>query len=124
MKVSRLYLALTVLLAPLTACSDDEPTAPVAVVPSAPTAVVASIGDALVSLAFAPPASDGGSPVTTYIATCAGGGATFTGSASASPVVVSGLTNGTEYSCAVAAGNIVGMSAASASVTATPAAAQ
>jgi hypothetical protein len=120
----RTYLAPFLLVALLSACGDDEPTATLILAPSEPTAVVATIGDGSVSLAFSPPASDGGAPITTYVATCAGGGASVTGNGAASPVTVSGLTNGTEYSCTVAAGNSAGTGVASASVAVTPAAAQ
>jgi Fibronectin type III domain len=114
-----------VTLALLGACDDDDPpVAPIVTVPGAPTAVVASIGNASVSLAFTAPTSDGGAPITTYVATCTASGASLTGSATSSPIAVTGLTNGTAYSCSVAAGNSVGLGAASESVTVTPAASE
>ena len=103
------------------ACSDDKsPAAPVVIAPGAPTAVVATIGNASVSLSFSPPASDGGAQVTTYVATCTTSGASVTGSFLSSPVVVTALVNGSTYSCAVAAGNSVGLGALSESVSVTP----
>jgi Tol biopolymer transport system component len=99
----------------------SAPSAPVtpATVPDAPTAVVATRGNAQVSVAFTAPGVDGGSAVTGYTATC--------GSASrddtSSPIVVTGLTNGTPVSCRVVARNAIGDGAASApSNTVTPAA--
>ena len=92
-------------------------------VPGAPTIGAATAGTGSVSIAFTAPASNGGSAVTGYVASCAGAGATITGSSTASPVIVSGLTNGVTYSCTVAAANSIGTSAASAAVSVTPLAA-
>lgn len=112
------------------ACSSAEqksaPTAavpPVAsgpTVPGAPTAVVATRGDGMVSLAFLAPSSNGGTPVTRYDASCTAAADTRSASASASPVVIRGLTNGTAYTCAVTAVNSVGRGASSNPVTITP----
>jgi uncharacterized protein (TIGR03437 family) len=68
-------------------------------------------------VAYTASASTGGSAITGYTATCNPG--THTG-AGASPISVSGLTNGTQYTCSVAAANSVGSSAASSTVTVTP----
>lgn len=87
-----------------------------ATTPDAPTAVVATRGNAQVSVAFAPPAGDGGSAVTGYVARC--GSASQGGTAS--PLTVAGLSNGVAVTCTVAAVNEIGegtASAASASVT-------
>ena len=90
-----------------------------ATVPDAPTSAVATRGNAQVSVAFIPPTVDGGSAVTGYTATC--GSASQNGPTS--PIVVTGLTNGTPVSCRITAHNAVGDSAASApSNTVTPAA--
>ena len=83
-----------------------------ATTPSAPTAVTATAGDAAASVAFTPPASNGGAPITGYTVTASPGGATATGSAS--PIVVNGLTNGTRYTFVVTATNSAGPGAASA----------
>jgi trimeric autotransporter adhesin len=121
MHIRSLRLASTLLLALCTACSSDDPTTSL-VAPSAPTAVAASIGNASLSIAFAPPASDGGSAIITYTATCSDANGSVVANGSASPVVVTGLTNGTEYRCTVAATNSVGTGEPSEAVTAMPAA--
>jgi Fibronectin type III domain len=123
MTIRLLRLIPALLVVTFAACdSDDTPTTPQALAPGAPTAVSATIGDASVSLTFAPPTSDGGAAITGYTATCSSAaGAAVTGSGSASPLTVSGLTNGTEYACVVAATNSVGVGAASTSVMVMPA---
>jgi phosphatidylethanolamine-binding protein (PEBP) family uncharacterized protein len=94
--------------------------APVLTVPSAPTGVSATAGDGSASMAFSAPASDGGATITGYTARCTLGAAAVTASAAASPVVVSGLVNGSVYSCTVSASNTQGSGAASAAVSVTP----
>ena len=58
------------------------------------------------SVSFTPPVSTGGSPIMDYTVTSIPGGLTGTGTAS--PIVVSGLTNGTSYTFTVHATNIDG----------------
>ena len=87
-----------------------------ATVPDAPILVGPVPGNAQATVLFAPPAFDGGSPITSFTATCGA----FSASAAASPIVVGGLTNGTTYSCSVVAINAVGTSVASASMNVTP----
>ncbi len=89
-----------------------------AIAPDAPTIGTASGSDMQVSIAFTVPASNGGSPITQYTATCNAGN--FTGTGSASPVIVSGLTNGMAYTCSVTATNSAGPSNASGTVMVTP----
>ena len=89
-------------------------------VPGAPTIGTATAGNGSASIAFGAPASNGGAAITGYTATCTAGAASKTGTATASPVSVSGLTNGTAYSCSVTATNSVGTGAASGSVSVTP----
>ena len=91
-------------------------------VPDAPTAVSATEGDAQATVSFTAPANNGGATITAYTVTSSPGG--FTQSGAASPITVSGLTNGTAYTFTVVATNSVGISVASAaSNSVTPAAA-
>jgi len=82
-----------------------------ATVPSSPTAVSASAGDGYAVVSFTAPVTDGGSAVTGYTITSSPGGLTATGTAS--PITVTGLSNGTTYTFAVTANNSVGTSDAS-----------
>ncbi|MBL8522314.1 MAG: hypothetical protein JNN20_01360 [Betaproteobacteria bacterium] len=89
-------------------------------VPGAPTAFMGTAGNQRVIVGFAPPAINGGAPITGYTLTCTAG--SFTGSATgaASPLAIGGLTNGTAYDCSVTASNAVGSGAASAPISITP----
>ena len=78
----------------------------------------AIVGNTQVFIAFTLPVFDGGATISGYTATCNPGA--LTGSATFSPVTVSGLTNNTAYTCAVTASNAVGASAASQTATVTP----
>jgi outer membrane autotransporter protein len=83
-----------------------------AVAPGAPTVGTATAGNTQATVSFTAPASDGGSPITIYTVTSNPGGLTGTGSAS--PVTVTGLTNGTAYTFTVTATNGTTTGAASA----------
>jgi hypothetical protein len=67
-------------------------------------------------VSFTPPASNGGSAITSYTATCGA----FSASGAASPITVTGLTNGTTYSCSAKATNAFGTGPSSGSVSVTP----
>jgi RHS repeat-associated protein len=82
-----------------------------AAVPGAPTIATATAGNAAAFVAFTPPTNTGGSAITSYTATSSPGG--FTGSGPASPITVSGLTNGTAYTFTVKATNATGTGSAS-----------
>lgn len=82
-----------------------------ATVPGAPTGVSAVAGNALATVTFTAPASDGGSAITGYTATSNPSG--FTGNGSASPITVTGLINGTAYTFTVTATNSIGTGPAS-----------
>lgn len=94
------------------------------VAPSVPTSVVATAGDTLASIAFVAPVNIGGSVITGYtVTTNPAHVAPVNGTAS--PIVITGLTNGQGYTFTVTANNIVGSGAASvASNSITPAATQ
>lgn len=83
-----------------------------ATVPDAPTIGTATAGDTTASVAFTPPANNGGSAITGYTATSTP--SSITGTGPSSPIAVSGLSNGTAYTFTVHATNAVGNSAESA----------
>ncbi|MCM0755717.1 autotransporter domain-containing protein [Desulfovibrio aminophilus] len=102
--------------APAPQVSQSFTVAPVA--PGAPTIGAATAGDHQATVSFTAPASTGGAAITSYTVTASPGGNTGTGAAS--PITVSGLTNGTSYTFTVTATNSAGTgpaSAASAGVT-------
>ena len=84
----------------------------VATAPGAPTIGTATAGNTQASITFTAPVSDGGSPITGYIATSSPSG--FTGTCSTSPCTVTGLSNGTAYTFTVAAINAIGTGSPSA----------
>lgn len=89
-------------------------------VPNAPTIGTATAGDASVSITFTAPTNIGSSAITGYIATAYdSSGNTVSATGSASPINITGLTNGTAYTIKVAATNSFGtgpLSSASSSV--------
>jgi uncharacterized protein (TIGR02145 family) len=100
--------------------------APAVTVPDAPTGVVATAGDGSASVAFVAPTNNGGSDIIGYYVTSDPTGSSlflYGGPGATSPIIVSGLTNGTAYTFTVAAFNLVGPSIESApSAAVTPAA--
>ncbi len=84
----------------------------VSILPSAPTMVIATPGNAQASIAFAVPASNGGSPILDYTVTCIGPN-TVSPVGTFSPIIATGLTNGQNYSCSVTARNANGSGPAS-----------
>lgn len=88
-----------------------------ACVPGAPTIISVSAGNAVASISFAPPLSDGGSAITGFTVTPSDGPAV---SGFEVPIIVTSLNNGTPYTFTVKATNAAGagpVSAASAIVT-------
>ncbi len=91
---------------------------PAPTVPGAPTIGTATSGNAQASVAFSPPATNGGATITQYTVTAtdsttpANGGQVVSGASS--PIVVTALTNGDSYTFTVTATNSVGTGAASA----------
>ena len=103
------------------ASSASNSVTPVALstVPGAPTIGTATAGNAQASVTFTAPGSNGGSAITGYTVTSNPGGKTGTGAAS--PITVTGLTNGTAYTFTATATNAIGTSlASSASNSVTP----
>jgi len=95
-----------------------------ATVPGAPTIGTATPDVAQASVAFTAPTSIGSSAITGYKASCViGTGTAITATNPVSPVLVTGLTGGSLYSCTVQATNTAGYGAASLAVTVTPVAA-
>ncbi|WP_332649074.1 fibronectin type III domain-containing protein [Lysinibacillus sp. 54212] len=80
-------------------------------IPDAPTIGTAISGNGQATVSFTAPASNGGSAITAYTVKAYPGGVTATGSQS--PIIVSGLTNGTGYTFTVTATNAAGTSSAS-----------
>jgi Fibronectin type III domain len=75
--------------------------------PAPPFITSVSPGNGQISVTFIPNGS-GGSTITSYAATCSSGGAIGSASGSASPITVTGLTNGQPYTCTVTATNAAG----------------
>ncbi len=90
--------------------------------PNAPTIGAVTPGDGLVWVAFTAPVNNGGSAITGYTVTSNPGGITAGGNGyTTSPIMVTGLVNGTPYTFTVTAINAIGTSVASgASGSATP----
>jgi len=90
--------------------------------PGAPTSVVSTKGNGQISVAFTTPSFDGGLPITTYqYALSTDSYATFTtrsAGTTASPLVITGLTNGTSYGVKIRAVNALGSGTASDAATA------
>ncbi len=72
--------------------------------PGVPTGVTAVGGNRIATVTFAVPASNGGSPITLYTVTSVED-KTKTATGTASPIIVTGLTNGTAYTFTVTAKN-------------------
>lgn len=89
-------------------------------VPGAPTLNSLTPGDGSIDAAFSAPADNGGNAVTEYKLSCTLPGATRSVSGSASPLRMTGLTNGSLYACAVTARNVAGEGASSATQSTTP----
>ncbi|NCY17326.1 MAG: hypothetical protein EBX39_11265, partial [Actinobacteria bacterium] len=91
---------------------------PTAVAPDAPTSLNATPGNGSVSISFTAGA-DGGASITKYQYQL-GSGSWTDAVGTTSPISISGLTNGTNYSIKLRAVNSVGAGAASSAVSVTP----
>ena len=80
-------------------------------VPGAPTGASAIAGNGQVTITFNPPASNGGSPITSYTVTSSPG--SISAFAAASPITVGNLSNGVSYTFTVTATNAMGIGPAS-----------
>jgi len=100
------------------------PAAP-ASTPGAPTISGITAGDTQLSVAFSAPSSDGGASITNYDYSVDDGANWVTPStpSTASPIVITGLTNSTSYPVKIRARNSAGGGTASNAVSATPLAA-
>ncbi|EPD85974.1 hypothetical protein HMPREF1207_02929 [Paenibacillus sp. HGH0039] len=87
-----------------------------ATVPAAPTNVSAVAGNGEATVTFTAPTDNGGSAITGYEVTASSGNVVVTGAAS--PIVITGLRNGTSYTFTVKAINGVGKSVPSANTNA------
>jgi hypothetical protein len=85
----------------------------------APTITNADGQDEQAVFTFTPPTSNGGSAITSYTVSCNGGEKTVSGATS--PLTLTGLTNGTTYTCVVRATNELGDGADSTSIQVGPA---
>lgn len=98
------------------AASNSITVAAAPVLPGAPTITGVTAGDGALTVAFTAPASDGGTGITSYVATAG----TQQATGPASPLTITGLSDGTAYAVTVAAVNSVGTGPASASMSGTP----
>lgn len=96
-------------------------TAPSVAAPAAPTLDSVNPGDGSVTVAFTP-GSDGGATISNYDYSVDGGSnwTTLSPASTASPIVLTGLTNGTTYQVQIRARNSVGAGAPTSSVSVTP----
>jgi hypothetical protein len=88
--------------------------------PDAPTISVTA-GNEQVSVAFTNPSDVGGGAISSYVATVIASGVSTGASSTSSPVVITGLTNGTSYSVTGLANNAFGASPYSAATSSSPA---
>ena len=91
-----------------------------ALTPGAPQNLASTSGSGQATFTFTPPSNTGGSAIVRYTVTCSGSASAF---GPAPPIVVTGLQNGSTYTCSATATNATTTGPASGSVSATPAAA-
>ena len=88
--------------------------------PGMPTIGAATPDDSTASIEFIPGST--GDQTVTYAASCTANGAvTVTTSGTASPITVTGLTNGVTYACKITPSSVAGIGSASGSMSVTPA---
>ena len=89
-------------------------------IPWAPTGVTATPADSAAVVSWTTPGFDGGTPIASYTVTASPGGATISAPGTQTSAVMTGLTNGSQYTFTVTAIDAIGSgpaSSASASVT-------
>jgi len=93
-----------------------------ATVPLAPTITAINPGNQRLSISFLPPSGDGGAAISNYEYSLNNGSnwTTVSPASTASPILVTGLTNGTAYTVRLRAVNSVGAGAQSGSSVGTP----
>jgi plastocyanin len=96
------------------ASAPSNPVTPSVTAPGAPQNVTAAPHDSSATVNWQAPASDGGSPITSYTVTSSPGGITASVDGSTFSTTMIGLTNGTSYTFTVTATNAVGTGPASA----------
>ena len=98
----------------------EGPLTPAVTVPGAPTLTSLSAGNATLSAYFTAPASNGGSVITNYAYSTGGSFVPRSPAATTSPLIITGLSNGTLYGVSLGAINAVGQGTASNTLSATP----
>jgi hypothetical protein len=88
--------------------------------PGAPTVDSVTAGDGELSVAFTPPASTGGSAITDYKYSTDNGATWVSSGSTTSPIVITGLSNGTAYQVKIRAVNVAGDGTASTATSGTP----
>ena len=91
----------------------DPNSAQAAQVPGIPANIVVTLSNTQASFAFTLP-DNGGKPITSNVVNCAPGN--LTASAATSPVLLTGLSNGVNYTCTMKSGNITGFGATSTAI--------
>ncbi|WP_336783609.1 cadherin-like beta sandwich domain-containing protein [Paenibacillus illinoisensis] len=91
--------------------ASNEASATPATVPGTPTQISAVAGNGQATVTFIPPSDNGGSAITGYLVSASPGNVVMTGTKS--PLTITGLTNGVQYTFTVKAINSAGESAPS-----------
>lgn len=108
---------------PASNSAEGTPTdSPTPAPPSAPSILVVQAGNGQLTVDFLPPANDGGSPVTNYEFSTSNGllWTRCNPAVTSSPIIITGLSNGTTYQVQIRAVNAAGHGAASSTATGTP----
>jgi hypothetical protein len=96
-----------------------SPPSPPSTIPTAPSALSATVGNTTATISFTP-GYNGGSAITNYYYSVDNGASYIYSTNTTSPIIISGLTNGTTYTVVLKSVNINGNSTPSGSVIVTP----